>query len=74
MSLRADRYRQKAAEAKQNAAQAKNASMKWAFEDVAACWRRLAEQTEWIDSQKVSTPQQKNQFKGGPGGSSPRAE
>jgi hypothetical protein len=66
MSLRADRYRQKAAEAKQNAAQA--------FEDVAACWRRLAEQTEWIDSQKVSTPQQKNQFKGGPGGSSPRAE
>jgi hypothetical protein len=53
MSLRADMYRQKAAEAKQSAAQAKNPSLRRAFEDVAHAWLVLAEQIEWMDSRKV---------------------
>jgi hypothetical protein len=52
MSLRADMYRQKAAEAKQRAANARNPSMKRAFEEAAAQWLRLAEQTDWIDGEK----------------------
>jgi hypothetical protein len=51
MSLRADMYRQKAAEAKHSAARASNASIKGAFEEVARGWLVLAEQMEWIDSQ-----------------------
>jgi hypothetical protein len=54
MSLRADMYRQKAAEAKQSAAQAKNQSMKRAFEEISARYLVLAEQMEWMDSQKAS--------------------
>jgi hypothetical protein len=54
MSLRADTYRQKAAEAKQSAARAKDLSVKSAFEDVARGWLVLAEQVEWIDHQKLS--------------------
>jgi hypothetical protein len=57
MSLRADMYRQKAAQAKESAAKARNPSMKRAFEEVAAGWLVLAEQMEWIDSQKASAPQ-----------------
>jgi hypothetical protein len=52
MSLRADIYRQKAAEAKQSAAKATNPSIKRAFEEVAAGWLVLAEQMEWIDRQR----------------------
>jgi hypothetical protein len=44
--------RQKAAEAKQSAAKAKNPFIKSAFEEVAAGWRILAEQMEWTDRQK----------------------
>jgi hypothetical protein len=51
MSLRADMYRQKAAGAKHSAAQARNPSVKAAFEEVARGWLVLAEQMEWIDSQ-----------------------
>ncbi|TMJ82394.1 MAG: hypothetical protein E6G76_23640 [Alphaproteobacteria bacterium] len=58
MSLRADMYRQKAAEAKQSAAKATNASIKRAFEEVAAGWLVLAEQLEWMDSQQAFPPQQ----------------
>jgi len=58
MSLRADIYRQKAAEAKQSAAKAKNPSIKRAFEEVAAGWLVLADQMEWMDRQKASSPQQ----------------
>jgi hypothetical protein len=46
-------YRQRAAEAKQSAAQAKNPSLRRAFEDVAHRWLVLAEQIEWMDSRKV---------------------
>jgi hypothetical protein len=56
MSLRADMYRQEAAEAKQSAAQAKNPSIKSAFEDVARSWLVLAEQMEWMDTEKASRP------------------
>jgi hypothetical protein len=42
MSLRADMYRQRAAEAKQSAARAKNPWMKSAFEEAAAGWLVLA--------------------------------
>jgi hypothetical protein len=58
MSLRADMYRQKAAEAKQSAAKATNPSIKRAFEEVAAGWLVLAEQLEWMDSQQAFPPQQ----------------
>jgi hypothetical protein len=74
MSLRADNYRQKAAAAKQRAVEAKNPFTKRAFEEVEAELRRLAEQMEWIDTQKAPTPQRKNQLKSGPSGGSPRAE
>jgi hypothetical protein len=50
MSLGANIYRQKAAEATRSAAQAKNPSLKRAFEDVA---RGCAEQSEWTDNQKL---------------------
>jgi hypothetical protein len=39
----ADVYRQRAADAKQRAAQAKDPSVKRAFEEVAAGWRVLAD-------------------------------
>jgi hypothetical protein len=52
MSSPADLYRQRAADAKKRAAQAKDPSVKRAFEEVAAGWRVLAEQMEWIDRQK----------------------
>jgi hypothetical protein len=45
MSLRADIYRQKAAEAKQSAARARIPSIKQAFEEVANGWVVRAEQT-----------------------------
>jgi hypothetical protein len=54
MSLRADRYRGRAAEAKDRAAQAKIPSIKSAFEDVARDWLLLAEQMEWLDRQRSS--------------------
>jgi hypothetical protein len=49
-------YRQEAAEAKQSAAQAKNPSIKSAFEEVARSWLVLAEQMEWMDTEKASRP------------------
>jgi hypothetical protein len=52
MSSRADMYRQKATDAKNRAAQARNPFTKSAFEEVAACWRVLAEQMEWIDKKE----------------------
>src|SRR5262245_2398604 len=55
MSLRADMYRQKAAEARQSAARAKSQSIKQAFEEVANGWDVLAEQTEWIHRQKATS-------------------
>jgi hypothetical protein len=57
MSLRADMYRQKAAEAKQSAARARNPFIKSAFEEVARGWLVLAEQIAWMENQKVSTPE-----------------
>jgi hypothetical protein len=52
MSLRADACRERAAEAKQSAAKAKNPYMKRAFEEVAHGWLLLAEQMEWMDGQE----------------------
>jgi len=49
MSSRSDEYRQRAAEAKNRAAQTTSPSMKSAFEEVARGWLLLAEQTEWIE-------------------------
>jgi hypothetical protein len=56
----ADMCRQKAADAKQRAAQAKDLFVKRAFEEVAAGWLVLAEQTEWMDSKEGSPPHRKN--------------
>jgi hypothetical protein len=60
MSLRADRYRQRAAEAKDRAAQAQDPSIKSAFENVAAGWVALAEQVERIDAEKSPLRDQEN--------------
>jgi len=56
----ADMCRQRAADAKQRAAQAKDLSVKRAFEEVAAGWLVLAEQTERMDSKEGTPPQRKN--------------
>jgi hypothetical protein len=45
-------YRQRAADAKQSAARAKNPWIKSAFEEAAAGWHVLAEQMEWIDRER----------------------
>ena len=60
MSLRADAHRQKAADAKDRAAQARDPSIKSAFENVAAGWVALAEQVEWIDAETFPFRDQKN--------------
>ena len=60
MSLRADVYRQKAADAKARAAQAKNRSIKSGFEEVANGWLLLAEQMEWIDRQRSLVRDEEN--------------
>ena len=52
MSSRADVYRQRAAAAKMRASQAKDLSVKKAFEEVARGWLVLAEQMEWMDRQR----------------------
>jgi hypothetical protein len=49
MSLRADRYRERAAEAKDRAAQEKTPSIKSAYEEVARSWLLLAEKMEWTE-------------------------
>jgi hypothetical protein len=51
MSPLADMYRQKAAEAKNRAAQANNPHVKSAFREVARAWLILAEQIDWMDGQ-----------------------
>jgi hypothetical protein len=60
MSLRADRYRQRAADAENRAAQARDPSIKSAFENVAAGWVALAEQVERIGREKSPEPDQEN--------------
>src|SRR5262249_24372466 len=52
MSSRSDEYRQRAAEAKNRAAQTSSLSIKSAFEDVARGWLLLAVQTEWIEGRR----------------------
>ena len=52
MSSWADVYRQRAADAKKRAAQAKDLSVKKAFEELARGWLVLAEQMEWMDRQR----------------------
>ena len=54
MSSRSDEYRQKAAEAKNRAAQTTSRSIKRAFEEVARNWLLLAEQMELLDRQGSS--------------------
>ena len=51
MSLRTDIYREKAAEAKNRAAEASNPHVKSAFKEVARAWLVLAEQMEWMEHQ-----------------------
>ena len=55
LSSRADMYRQSAADAKERAAQAKDPSIKIAFEYEAAFWLGLAEQLNWIGRKEVSS-------------------
>src|SRR5262249_24810396 len=55
MSSRADVYRQRAADAKKRAAQAKDLSVKKAFEEVARGWLVLAQQMEWMDRQRSTS-------------------
>jgi hypothetical protein len=60
MSVRADVYRQKAADAKDRAAQTKNPSIKSAFKEVANVWLLLAEQVEWMDRQRSPVRDEEN--------------
>jgi hypothetical protein len=60
MSLRADRYRETAADAKDRAARARNPSLKSAFEEVANGWLLLAEKVEWIDRQRTPVRDEAN--------------
>jgi hypothetical protein len=60
MSLRADRYRRRAEDAKHRAAQAKDPSIKSAFEHVAPGWVGLAEQVERIDTEKFLLREEEN--------------
>src|SRR5262249_42902340 len=60
MSSRADIYRQRAADAKNRATQAKDLFIKSAFEHVAAGWVALAEQVERIDRQKFPVRDEEN--------------
>jgi hypothetical protein len=60
MSLRADRYRQRAEDAKHPAVQAKDPSIKSAFEHVAVVWATLAEQVERIDREKFPLRDEEN--------------
>jgi hypothetical protein len=59
MSSRADIYRQRAADAKNRATQAKDLFIKSAFEHVAAGWVALAEQAERIDREKFPVRDEK---------------
>jgi hypothetical protein len=52
-------YRQRAADAKQRVAQAKDLSIKIALEHEAALWLLLAEQMDWIDKKEVPPPRRK---------------
>ena len=52
MLSQSDEYRQRAADAKNRAAQAKEESIKDRLERLAADWIALAEQAERIDDQK----------------------
>jgi hypothetical protein len=54
MSSRSDEYRQRASDARNRAAQAKDESMKGRLERLADDWIALAEQAERIDDQKFS--------------------
>jgi hypothetical protein len=47
-------YRQRAAEAKNRAAQTTSPPIKSAFEEVARGWLLLAEQMEWIEGRRSS--------------------
>jgi hypothetical protein len=60
MSLRADMYRQRAADAKNWAAQAKDRSLKSALQRLAADWIALAEQAERTDREKFLLRDQEN--------------
>jgi hypothetical protein len=53
-------YRQRAADATKRAAQAKDLSVRKAFEEVARGWRVLAEQMEWIDRQRSTLRDEEN--------------
>ncbi len=57
---RADSYRQRAADAKNRAAQARDPSIKSALENVAADWVALADQVERIDEEKSPVRDQEN--------------
>jgi hypothetical protein len=57
MSLRADKYRERAAEAKDRAAQARDTFIKSAFENVA-----LAKQVERIERKKSSATKKNNRL------------
>jgi hypothetical protein len=60
MSSRSDEYRQRAAEAKNRAAQTRDPSIKNAFEEVARGWLLLAEQMEWIDRHRSPERDEEN--------------
>jgi hypothetical protein len=64
MRSRAEEYRRRGIEARQQAAQAGNQHIKEAFEHVAHDWFALAEQVEWLEEHRppdLSGPDEKPQ-------------
>jgi hypothetical protein len=54
MRLRADQYRRKADRAREFAKQAKDPFFKISYQELGRDWAALAEESEWLDSHRLS--------------------
>jgi hypothetical protein len=59
MVARPDWYRERATDARRRAAQAREPTIKSAYESMARDWAALAEQAEWIGEQRRGRREQK---------------
>jgi hypothetical protein len=66
MVSRANWYRERAAEARRRAAETRDPSIKAAYETMARDWASLAEQVEWIETQRRSPPAKKTDYRHDP--------
>ena len=61
MVSRPDWYRERATDARRRAAQARDPTIKSAYEAMAHDWAVLAEQAEWIEGQRRPAASEKSQ-------------